>query len=313
MSFTPGQSENDDGAVATTGSSSKSGLFGRNNSTSAADAPGGSGVFGLTVAPGAAGVFGANNGTGKGRGVQGNGPEAGVGGFSDAGSGVVAQSNKGSGVLATSARGQGVTVFSDNDIAVFAQGATFAGVFNGALVVNKGPDPKDATIKPSNINGSIVINDGNLFVNKGDVILGNADCAEDFTVAEGAKLEPGTVAVLDETGALRASMRAYDKSAVGVVSGAGCYRPALILDRQPPASGKQEIPRAPLALIGKVYCKADADYAPIEVGDLLTTSSTEGHAMKATATGPAFGAVIGKALAPLSGGRGLIPILVVRH
>src|SRR5271165_954023 len=31
----------------------------------------------------------------------------------------------------------------------------------------------------------------------------------------------------------------------------------------------------------KVYCKVDADYASIEVGDLLTTSSTAGHAMKA--------------------------------
>src|SRR5208282_3335391 len=31
----------------------------------------------------------------------------------------------------------------------------------------------------------------------------------------------------------------------------------------------------------KVCCKVDADYASIEVGDLLTTSSTAGHAMKA--------------------------------
>jgi hypothetical protein len=59
----------------------------------------------------------------------------------------------------------------------------------------------------------------------------------------------------------------------------------------------------PLALTGKVYCKADAQYAPIEVGDLLTTSSTAGHAMKATDHDRAFGAVLGKALGLLSTAR----------
>ena len=37
----------------------------------------------------------------------------------------------------------------------------------------------------------------------------------------------------------------------------------------------------PLALVGKVYCKVNAQYAPVEVGDLLTTSPTLGHAMRA--------------------------------
>ena len=63
-------------------------------------------------------------------------------------------------------------------------------------------------------------------------------------------------------------------------------------------------------LMGKVYCKVDASPDPILVGDLLTTSYTAGHAMKASDTGKAFGAIIAKALASLSGGRGLIPILV---
>jgi hypothetical protein len=65
--------------------------------------------------------------------------------------------------------------------------------------------------------------------------------------------------------------------------------------------------------VGKVYCKVDADFAPIATGDLLTTSSTPGHAMKATDRAKAFGAVIGKALAPLHAGRDLIPILVALH
>jgi hypothetical protein len=69
----------------------------------------------------------------------------------------------------------------------------------------------------------------------------------------------------------------------------------------------------PLALNGKVFCKADAVYAPIAVGDLLTTSSTRGHAMKASDATRAFGAVIGKALQPLAEGQGLIPMLVTLH
>jgi len=68
--------------------------------------------------------------------------------------------------------------------------------------------------------------------------------------------------------------------------------------------------RQPIALLGKVYCQADAQYAAIEVGDLLTTSPTSGHAMKAIDPAKAFGTVIGKALGPLSDGKGLIPLLV---
>ena len=61
--------------------------------------------------------------------------------------------------------------------------------------------------------------------------------------------------------------------------------------------------------MGKVFCKVDAQTA-VEVGDPATTSSTEGHAMKAQDASRAFGAVIGKALRRLKVGKGLIPILV---
>jgi hypothetical protein len=137
------------------------------------------------------------------------------------------------------------------------------------------------------------------------VILTNADCAEDFDVAETAVSDPGTVMVLGEAGRLEHSQRAYDKRVAGVISGAGDYRPAIVLDRQAPARDRRAI-----ALVGKVYCKVDATDAPIEVGDLLTTSPTPGHAMKASDPFKAFGAVIGKALRPLDGGRGLIPVLI---
>jgi hypothetical protein len=139
----------------------------------------------------------------------------------------------------------------------------------------------------------------------GDIRLLNADCAEDFDIAGVETAEPGTVMVLGEEGALKPSHRAYDKRVAGVVSGAGGYRPGIVLDKQP-AQGN----RSPIALLGKVFCKVDAGYAPIEVGDLLTTSDTRGHAMKSADPLKACGAMIGKALRPLKEGQGLIPILI---
>jgi hypothetical protein len=139
----------------------------------------------------------------------------------------------------------------------------------------------------------------------GDVILQNADCAEDFDLAESEEIEPGTVMVLDRAGKLQPSKQAYDKKVAGIISGAGDYRPGIVLGRKPGHPG-----RIPLALVGRVFCKADAECSAIEAGDLLTTSSTPGHAMKATDPVRAFGAVIGKALRPLKAGQGLIPVLI---
>ena len=59
------------------------------------------------------------------------------------------------------------------------------------------------------------------------------------------------------------------------------------------------------------YCKVDADIAAIAVGDLLTTSTTKGHAQKVLESERAIGAIIGKALSSLSSGKGKIPVLVM--
>jgi hypothetical protein len=139
----------------------------------------------------------------------------------------------------------------------------------------------------------------------GDVRLTNADCAEDFDVANADTVEPGTVMVLGDDATLQPSQTAYDKRVAGVVSGAGGYKPGIVLDKQSTRSN-----RKPIALLGKVYCKVDASYAPVEIGDLLTTSPTPGHAMKASDQQKAFGAVIGKALGRLSESQALIPILI---
>ncbi|MDQ6804797.1 MAG: hypothetical protein M3065_07475 [Actinomycetota bacterium] len=138
----------------------------------------------------------------------------------------------------------------------------------------------------------------------GDVICPGADLAEQFGVVGELVVEPGCVVVLVGDDRVRLSDKAYDHRVAGVVSGAGSHRPAMVLDKR----GGPD--RQALALTGKVWCNAEADSAPIGVGDLLTTSSTPGYAMRASDPSRAFGAVIGKALGSLESGRGLVPVLV---
>lgn len=140
---------------------------------------------------------------------------------------------------------------------------------------------------------------------RGDIILKNADCAEDFPVETLETAEPGTVMVIGERSKLRVSDLAYDKRVAGIVAGAGEYRPGIILGRNEGEPGSM-----PIALMGRVYCKVDADLEAIKIGDLLTTSSTPGHAMKASDPNRAFCAVIGKALGGIDAGKGMIPVLV---
>jgi hypothetical protein len=56
------------------------------------------------------------------------------------------------------------------------------------------------------------------------------------------------------------------------------------------------------------HCRVDATRAPISVGDLLTSSATEGCAEKATK--PQLGTIIGKALEPLASGIDYIAVFV---
>ena len=140
---------------------------------------------------------------------------------------------------------------------------------------------------------------------KGDIMLERADLAEEFVIISPEPIEPGTVMVIKEGGALGPSTKPYDKTVAGVVTGPSDQGPAIILGRCD--SGDSTMP---LALTGKVLCKIDAQYGAVEVGDLLTTSATPGHAMRASDCARAFGAVIGKALGRLDTGSGLVPVLV---
>ncbi len=66
-----------------------------------------------------------------------------------------------------------------------------------------------------------------------------------------------------------------------------------------------------LAIVGKVPTKVTTENGPIGIGDLLTTSSKPGYAMKATIDSfDKVGTIIGKALEPLEKGEGKIMVLI---
>ncbi len=127
---------------------------------------------------------------------------------------------------------------------------------------------------------------------------GCADIAEYFPVAEDP--EPGTVMIIGEDIKLECSTTAYDTTVAGIVSTA----PGVSLGTNETGNEGEGL----IAVAGRVPCKVDASYTPIEPGDLLTTSDTPGHAMKAT--DPQIGTILGKALEPLDSGTGVIEVLV---
>ena len=185
-----------------------------------------------------------------------------------------------------------------DDLVLGADGVIRAG---GSIDVGTYPGSDGSITVRDAANGITIVLDGHA----GDIQLANADCAEEFTVAAGAAVEPGTVMVLNNEGFVFQSLSAYDTRVVGVVSGAGGFKPGIVLDRRQDVAG-----RRPIALMGKVGCLVTAEEVSVRIGDLLTTSDVPGHAMKALDPERAFGAVIGKALAPLATGRGIIPILI---
>jgi cytoskeletal protein CcmA (bactofilin family) len=265
-------------------------------------------------------------------GVLGQG-HAGVHGISTDGNGVVGESTSGWGISGTSTSGPGVVgtgqnygVYGSSDTGVGVGGSTkdgdaavsgqssgsgLAGWFEGGVRID-GALTLNGT---ANITGAVTI-DGNISntgsitttgnVSAYDVLLSGGDLAEDFHAADDAQIEPGTVMVIAETGeALSLCASSYDRRVAGVVSGAGDLAPGIVLDNRHDRCG-----RVTVAMAGKVYCKVDAEYGAIGVGDLLTTSPTPGHAMRASDPTLAFGSVLGKALRPLVSGRGLVPVLV---
>jgi hypothetical protein len=230
----------------------------------------GTGVF--AVSKGFMGVFATSASSTGGHGVMGQ--------ATGGGAGVVGESTKGIGVF-------GSTETGETAIKGVHKGQGLAGFFEGHVSVTRS----------LNVNGDVSVS--------GDVALAGADVAEQFGVSGGVDVAPGCVVVLDGDDRVRVSDKPYDRRVAGVVSGAGHYRPAVVLDHV-----EGDAARHPVAMTGKVWCLVEADSSPVGVGDLLTSSPVAGHAMRATDERRAFGAVIGKSLRPLKSGRGLVPVLV---
>jgi hypothetical protein len=140
-------------------------------------------------------------------------------------------------------------------------------------------------------------------------------------------VEPGDVLVIDRTkpGMMRRAFEASDNGVIGVVAAS----PGVVMGMKSPSEGdvprsmerSDDVPgadeptagdlalRAPVAFAGIVLCKVDATYGAVWPGNLLVTSPTPGHAMRADA--PLPGTMLGKALEPLEEGVGTIKVLVM--
>src|SRR3989338_3721543 len=131
--------------------------------------------------------------------------------------------------------------------------------------------------------------------------LTNADYAEKYVVDD---VEPGDIVVIDtesgEYDRLRKSTAAYDPTIVGIVS----TDPGIVIGSLSKEYG------TPIALAGRAPVKATTENGPINKGDLLTTSSIPGHAMKCDDRLKCIGAIVGKALEPLDSGTGKVMALV---
>ena len=158
--------------------------------------------------------------------------------------------------------------------------------------------------------------DSNGIVGVKTLQINGADFAENFDVnntstrgeAITSKIEAGMVVSIDPAhpAQLALSNRAYDRRVAGIISGAGGVRSGIQMGQEGTlADGKH-----PVALSGRVYCWVDASKGVIKAGDLLTTSTIPGYAMKATNRTKAQGAILGKAMTSLKEGKGLVLVLV---
>lgn len=125
------------------------------------------------------------------------------------------------------------------------------------------------------------------------------DIAEIFETSN--EVYAGELLVADEKtpNKLKRSDQAYDSKFIGVVS----HSPALMFKGNEvilstSAESFVKGTAVPVALAGRVLCKVSNEGGSIEAGDLLTTSSLAGHAMKANDLEKSHGTTIGKALEP---------------
>jgi len=142
-------------------------------------------------------------------------------------------------------------------------------------------------------------------ISAGGLSTPSADYAELMALAgDPSGYEPGDVLVISDSldRAVALATTPYAKAVIGVYSTA----PGILGGQ--PMDQTDHSGMAPVALLGVVPTKGSAENGPIQRGDLLVTSATPGHAMRADDPPP--GTVLGKALQPLESGSGVILVLV---
>jgi hypothetical protein len=145
-------------------------------------------------------------------------------------------------------------------------------------------------------------------IDSAGTFVAGSDFAESLPARGGkAGYEPGDVLVasVSHPGEVERSHRRFDRALIGVYS----TRPAVLgADR----GGITRVGRndVPVAITGIVPVKASAENGGIRPGDLLTSASLRGRAMRAGLR-PAVGTVLGKSLGVLQQGRGVIKMLVM--
>lgn len=103
--------------------------------------------------------------------------------------------------------------------------------------------------------------------------------------------------------------KAYDTLVAGIVSDPETTS-MIIGGDTGPKDFVNSTDRKPIALVGRVLVKVTTEKGPINIGDMLVTSNTPGHAMKADIDKVKPGMILGKAMEPWTEGTGQIIVWV---
>lgn len=191
---------------------------------------------------------------------------------------------------------------SGESVAIF--GEQFSPDAGAGLFINRANGPLlVGAVGPSATNVFRVDGTGRVFADGGFQPNG-ADFAESMAVTgDPRSYTAGDLLVIDANGRRRLALaqEAYSTLVAGIYS----TKPGLLGSTRTLDQGAA-VDEVPLAVVGIVPCKVTAGNGPIQVGDLLVTSSAPGRAMKGTDRSRMLGAVVGKALEPLAAGTGVI-------
>jgi hypothetical protein len=263
-----------------------------------------------------AGVFGGNWGTGYGvrgyslanHGVYGySGSSTDYGGYFSGYNGLYARGTSGNGIYAEGANtGQsGAAILAENTGA----GVGLWGKGNWGLVA-------DAT--GDGVYAGFFYDD--IYVSGKIDVIGTVDpiIGERFEVHPDGEYEVGDLLVIDpDSPYLVLSTEANDTKVIGVVGPSVDYRDGelmVIVLGYHGAKPDESLDEGSARTVARI--KVDASQGAIKRGDLLTTSPTPGHAMKAQPVDVGGveihrpGTIIGKALESLDSGQGLIEVFI---